>query len=357
MGEYFSAKAQEIAGTISERTDAINQVLGTRALEMTQGLDTRVARFEEMVVGRLENVANSIETKSVAAADVLAAKIEQTTLGLRNEAAEVEKSFTQLAEKVSITLVDRAQVTTAHETLQTNVTGVLDRLNEANGQLKVVLSGIVDNLGPIEGAVAEKITTFQKTIEGTLAATSGAITHMDTQLRDMNDVSSKVLTDVSSLTTRFEDQGRFLASAVDTMGETHRRIDATLAERREAIEALTGHLSTRSSDLEERLGRFNRILQEQSTAAEDKAQDIAKLVADATANSTQSIVKQYDAIKNTSNEERDRTSQALRSVYESATTEVNTLFRDMNQRFADASANCAKSPTKCSIPSTRRARN
>jgi hypothetical protein len=337
MGEYFSAKAQEIAGTISERTDAINQVLGTRALEMTQGLDTRVARFEEMVVNRLENVANSVESKSVAAADILAAKIEQTTLGLRNEAAEVEKSFTQLAEKVSLTLVDRArEVTSAHETLQSNVTGVLDRLNEANGQMKTVLAAVVDNLGPIEGAVAEKVTSFQKTLEGTLTATGGAITHMDNQMRDLREVSAKVLTDVSGLTSRFEDQGRFLASAVDTMGETHRRIDTTLAERREAIEALTGHLSTRSSDLEERLGRFNRILQEQLTAAEDKAQDIAKLVADATANSTQSIVKQYDAIKNTSNEERDRTTLALRSVYEGATTEVNTLFRDMNQRFADA---------------------
>src|SRR5579885_404636 len=338
MGEYFSSKAQEIASTISERTDAINQVLGNRALEMTTGLDTRVARFEEMVVNRLENVANSVESKSIAAADVLAAKIEQTTLGLRNEAAEVERSFTQLAEKVSLTLVDRArEVTSAHETLQSNVTGVLEKLNEANSQLKIVLAGVVDNLGPIEGAVADKIVTFQKTIEGTISATNSAIQHMDSQLRDMRDVSGKVLTDVSALTARFEDQGRFLATAVDNMSETHRRIDATLAERREAIEALTSHLSTRSSDLEERLGRFNRLLEEQLAAAENKAQEIAKLVADATANSTQSIVKQYDAIKNTSNEERDRTMLALRSVYESATTEVNTLFRDMNQRFADAS--------------------
>jgi hypothetical protein len=338
MGEYFSSKAQEIASTISERTDAINQVLGNRALEMTQGLDTRVARFEEMVVNRLENVANSVESKSIAAADVLAAKIEQTTLGLRNEAAEVERSFTQLAEKVSLTLVDRArEVTSAHETLQSNVTGVLEKLNEANSQLKIVLAGVVDNLGPIEGAVADKIITFQKAIEGTISATNSAIQHMDSQLRDMRDVSGKVLTDVSSLTARFEDQGRFLATAVDNMSETHRRIDATLAERREAIEALTNHLSTRSSDLEERLGRFNRLLEEQLAAAENKAQEIAKLVADATANSTQSIVKQYDAIKNTSNEERDRTMLALRSVYESATMEVNTLFRDMNQRFADAS--------------------
>jgi len=338
MGEYFSSKAQEIASTISARTDAINQVLGNRALEMTTGLDTRVARFEEMVVNRLENVANSVETKSIAAADVLAAKIEQTTLGLRNEAADVERSFTQLAEKVSLTLVDRArEVTSAHETLQANVTGVLDKLNEANSQLKIVLAGVVDNLSPIEGAVADKIITFQKTIEGTISATHGAIQHMDNQLRDMRDVSGKVLTDISSLTTRFEDQGRFLATAVDNMGETHRRIDATLAERREAIEALTNHLSTRSSDLEERLGRFNRLLEEQLSASENKAQEIAKLVADATANSTHSIVKQYDAIKNTSNEERDRTTLALRSVYESATTEVNTLFRDMNQRFADAS--------------------
>lgn len=337
MGEYFSAKAQEIAGTIEQRTDAIDRVLGTRALEMTQGLDTRVARFEEMVVVRLENVANSIETKSIAAADALAAKIESTTLGLRNETADVEKSFTRLAERVSQTLVDRArEVTSAHETLQSNVSGVLDRLNEANSQLKIVLAGVVDNLGPIEGAVAEKVTGFQKSLENTLASTGTAITHMDEQLRDLRDVSSKVLTDVSGLTTRFEDQGRYLATAVDSMSETHRRIDSTLAERREAIEALTGHLSTRSSDLEERLARFNRILQDQLTAAEGKAQEISKLVADATTNSTQSIVKQYDMLKNTTNEERDRTTLALRSTYESATSEVNTLFRDMNQRFTDA---------------------
>ena len=36
MGEYFSSKAQEIASTLSERTDAINQVLGSRALESSQ---------------------------------------------------------------------------------------------------------------------------------------------------------------------------------------------------------------------------------------------------------------------------------------------------------------------------------
>jgi DNA anti-recombination protein RmuC len=336
MGDYFSSKAQEIAGTLSERTDAINQVLGSRALEMTQGLDTRVARFEEMVVNRLENVANSVETKSIAAADVLAAKIEETTAGLRSEAAEVERSFTQLADRVSTTLVDRArEVTAAHETLQSNVSGVLERLNDANTQLKGVLASVVDNLGPIEGAVGDKITEFRATLESTINNAGGAITHMDSQLREMRDVSNKMIGDVSALTTRFEDQGRFLVSAVDTMSETHRRIDATLAERREAIEALTGHLSTRSSDLEDRLTRFNRLLEEQLAGAEAKAQEIARLVADTTTNATQSIVKQYDAVKNTANEERDRTSLALRSVYENATNEVNTLFRDMNQRFVD----------------------
>ncbi|HLL28336.1 MAG TPA: hypothetical protein VKT73_11905 [Xanthobacteraceae bacterium] len=337
MGEYFTAKAQEIAHTISERTDAINQVLGSRALEMTQGLDTRVARFEEMVVSRLEGITSSIEQKSLAAADKLSSKIESTTQQLRDEAASVEKSFTAVAEHVSQTLVARArEVTGAHERLQGDVTGVLERLNDANAMLKNVLAGIVDNLAPIEGVVLDKITGFKNALETTIASTRGAIGHMDGQLRDLRDVSGRVLSDVSALTARFEDQGRFIAGAVDTLSETHTRIDKTLSERREAIEALTTHLSNRSSDLEERLGRFNRILQEQLTAAEDKAQEIAKLVADATSHSTQSIVKQYDLVKNTSNEERERTTAALRATYETATGEVNTLFRDMNQRFTDA---------------------
>src|SRR5262249_64897 len=157
--------------------------------------------------------------------------------------------FTQVADHVSQTLVARArEVTGAHERLQSDVTGVLERLNDANTMLKQVLAGIVDNLAPIEGVVADKITGFQNPLESTLASTRGVIGHMDGQLRHLRAVSGRVLTDVAALTTRFEDQGRFIAGAVDSLSETHSRIDKTLSERREAIEALTSHLTNRSSD-------------------------------------------------------------------------------------------------------------
>jgi hypothetical protein len=128
-----------------------------------------------------------------------------------------------------------------------------------------------------------------------------------------------------------------MTSAAETLHETHRRIDQTLNERREGIEKFAALLTSRSSDLEERLIRFNRLLQDSLSSAEDRVQSIAKLAADATAQSTQAITKQYELMRNTSHEERERTSMSLKATYDQAMDEVNALFRDANQRFAESS--------------------
>jgi hypothetical protein len=337
MGQYFAGKAQEIANTISERTEAINQTLGQRAMEITENLDTRVGRFEQMVVTRLESITNSIEAKGVAVADQLAAKVERVTEVLRNDTAQVERSLSSLAEDVSKTLVVRAgQVVAAHETMRKDVNGVLENLAEAHNRLKVVLDSVTGHLGPLESSVAERITAFQGTLESTIVTTRGAVERMDGQLRGLSEVSTGVLQNVSELTQRFEDQSRFIAAAADNIDLTHRKIDSTLVERREALEQLAGQIATRATDFEERITRFNQFMQDSFAAAETRAQEIAKLVTDSTSQTTQAIARQYELMRSTSHEERERTAASLKSTYDEAMEEVNLIFRDVQSRFGEA---------------------
>ena len=338
MGEYFAGKAQEIAVTISDRAEAIDQTLGKRSLEISENLDGRIRHFEEAVVNRLEGITTSIETKGIAVTDALGAKVEGVTQLLRNDAALVERSLIGLAEEVSKTLVGRAEeVTNAHQAVRNDVAGMLERLGEANVLLKQVLDGVTSNLGPIEGTVTERVLAFQNALETTVKSTRGSIEHMDGQVSDLREVTTGVLRDVSTLTQRFEDQGRFIASAAESLQETHRRIDQTLTDRREAIEKFSALLTNRSSDLEERLIRFNRLLQDSLGSAEERAQEIAKLVADTTAQSSEAITQHYDQLRNSSEEERERTTLTLKAAYDQTMDEVNALFRDANQRFAEAS--------------------
>jgi soluble P-type ATPase len=357
-GEYFSGRAQEIARTLTERTEAIDQTLGRRALELTDNLDDRIGRFEHQVADRLDRITVTIEEKGIAVTDALSGRIENVTSGLRasaeelehslttkvqgvtetmrGDAAQVEKTLTDLAEQVSKTLVERTrEVTSSHEMLRDDVTGVLERLRDAGQLLKQLLEDATGNLVPLEATIAERVSSLQEVLETTLNATRGSVDHVDSQLRDLREVSGGVVRDLSVLTQRFEDQSRFLSGAADSLQETHRRIDMTLSDRREAIERFSSVLANRASDLDERLARFNRLMQDSLGAAEERAHEIARLVAESTTRATQAITQQYDTIRSTSEEERERTAGALKVTYDQTAEEMKTLFSDATQRFAE----------------------
>ena len=60
-------------------------------------LDSRIGRFEDLLVGRAETVTNQIETRTKAAADALNARMEQLGQSIKTNAAEAERSLGQLA--------------------------------------------------------------------------------------------------------------------------------------------------------------------------------------------------------------------------------------------------------------------
>jgi hypothetical protein len=337
IGEYFSAKGQELANVISERAEKIDETLGNRAMQLAETLDSRVTKFEETVVTRLETISASVEQKGVAVADLMVERVEAVNELLRSNAAQVETHLTQLADGITKNFVERVNnITGAHETLRSEVRDIIQELGQTHSLLQATIDTASSTLGPIESKVAEKVATFHQTLENAIKSTRTTAERMDVQIRELNDASNGVLRDVSNLTLRFEEQVRLVASTTESLNETHRRIDQGLSDRRNAIETLTNLLTERSNEFEQRLTRFNTMLQETFTEAQNKAQDVARTVAESTAGATQSIAQQYDLIRNSSAEERDRTNAALKDTYNEAMGSVNAMFSDANARFLDA---------------------
>ena len=303
MGEYFATKAQEIAVTISDRAEAVDQTLGKRALEMTETLDSRIQRFEDKVANKLVSITETIETRGIALTENLATKVDEVTLNLRAGAAEVEQSLTQIGEQMTKTLVERmgeavrgfaeqtTQIVAAHDALRENVIGSLDKLRESNTLFKGLLVNVTETLEPLESNVAKRVAGLQSAMENTVASTRTTVDWIDNQMHELRNISGGVLRDLSALTQRFEGQGRYIASVAETLGETHGRIDQSLVDRRDALEQIINMLADRTAAIEEnfgsrsqqigeRLAAFNRLLQESLQAAEARAHEIARHVAE-----------------------------------------------------------------------------
>jgi hypothetical protein len=358
MGEYFATKAQEIAVTISDRAEAVDQTLGKRALEMTETLDSRIQRFEDKVANKLVSITETIETRGIALTENLATKVDEVTLNLRAGAAEVEQSLTQIGEQMTKTLVERmgeavrgfaeqtTQIVAAHDALRENVIGSLDKLRESNTLFKGLLVNVTETLEPLESNVAKRVAGLQSAMENTVSSTRTTVDWIDNQMHELRNISGGVLRDLSALTQRFEGQGRYIATVAETLAETHGRIDQSLVDRRDALEQIINMLADRTAAIEEnfgsrsqqigeRLAAFNRLLQESLQAAEARAHEIARHVADSTNQITLTINKQHETIRNAYSEERGRTATALKSTYEESMDEMKQMFTELQERFTD----------------------
>ncbi|HRF07756.1 MAG TPA: hypothetical protein PL193_03805, partial [Xanthobacteraceae bacterium] len=338
MGEYFAARTAEMASTLAERAERIDETLGNRANQLTDTLDTRVNKFEELIVSRLESVAGTIENKGIAVTDLLVERVGSVNDLISGTAAEVERNLNSLATNITEQFIERVNnITGAHETLRSEVRDIISELGQTHHILQAAIDTASSTLGPIEGKVAEKVALFHQTLDGAVNATRATAERMDRQIRELNESSNGVLRDVSHLTLRFEEQVRLVAATTESLNETHRRIDQGMEKRKETITEVSTLLTERSGELEERLIRFNKMLGDTFLNAQNKAQEVARLVAESTANATQSISQQYELIRNSSIEERERTNLALKDTYDETLRSVGSMFAETNSRFLEAS--------------------
>ena len=95
-------------------------------------------------------------------------------------------------------------------------------------------------------------------------------------------------------------------------------------------------LDIRTEDLDQRLKRFSGLLDESLEAASTRARDVARVVSESSAEGTRAISEQYERVRENAEDERRRTAESMRAIYDQSTGDTQTIFRDANERFAEA---------------------
>jgi hypothetical protein len=148
-------------------------------------------------------------------------------------------------------------------------------------------------------------------------------------------MSVATLNDLSQIAGQFDVHARSLAEAVAAIDGSNQQTESTLAERRAALEQLIGALDSKAGDLEERLTRFAGVLDQSLEGAGERAREIARLTAESAAGGTQAIRENFEAIRSGTEEERQRLSEAMHSIYEQASEESHVMLSQAAQRFAE----------------------
>jgi hypothetical protein len=209
-----------------------------------------------------------------------------------------------------------------HNMLRSDTTTLFERLREANILLQEVLSGAHENMSAIENTLVTRVSEFVSTMNEVSERSGVTTSQVDQHIAAFHSITNKALVDLGQLATSFDAHGRNLAEAVQLIDKSNRHADAAIGERKAGIETLVATLDTRTDDIEQRLKRFSSLLDESLDGATGRAREIARIVADSSAEGARSL-----------EQERERASELLHGIYGQHAGETHEMFSQTTQRF------------------------
>ncbi len=332
----LTSKGEQFAGEVSRATD-----------EAVKAIDSKGFVFTQTMLDKSEDIARQINDASLTATAAVTRTLGQMQEGAQGVTEAAKATIARSLEELHLatrTAIEESKQTAAatvadmletHTMLRSDSTALFERLREANILLQEVLSGAQENMSSIEHTMATRVSEFVAAMSD-LSTKSGATTvKVEQSLGTFNTVTAKVLHDLGDLADQFSSHGRTLADAVELLDTSNRRTEDSIAGRHANIELLVSTLDARTEDFGQRLQRFSGLLEESLDTATTRAREIAGIIAETSNESVQTIEQQYDLVRKTSEEERARTSEALNSVYDEASAEVQAMFNQTTGRFTE----------------------
>ncbi len=346
FGSTLSGKTDEIVTYVQQQTDRLSQMIdgkrgslveaiGNRANQLTVEIDRVTGDALKSIESRGQAFSKSVVTNGSDVARTIISAGEQASGAINKSLKELEqtsRSAIDQSRQVSIAAVTEMQETS--KILRTDTVALFERLREGNILLQEVLTGAHDNLNSLERALVTRVADFVSTMNDVTSRNGLATQTLEDQLTVFNTKTTKALEDLSSLSGQFENHGHALVDAAALVEKSNRSTTASVAERKADLESLVTTIDLRTTDLDQRLTRFTGLLDESLAAAEERARDIARVVAETAGAGSAAISRQFEAVRTSAEEERRLTSQAMNDIYQQGTQEADAMFKQSADRFA-----------------------
>ncbi|HEV7601466.1 MAG TPA: negative regulator of septation ring formation, partial [Bradyrhizobium sp.] len=346
FGSTMTGKTEDIVTYVQQQTDRLSQIidskrgslveaLGARTNQLTVDIDRVTADALKSIETRGQAFSQSLVTNGTDVARTITSAGDLATGAISKSLKDLEqasRSAIDQSRQVSIAAVTEMQETS--KILRTDTVALFERLREGNILLQEVLTGAHDNLNSLERALVTRVADFVSAMNDVTSRNGVATQTLDDQLSVFNAKTSKALEDLGSLSGQFETHGKALAEAAAVVEQSNRSTTAAVGERKAALESLVTTIDLRTTDLDQRLTRFTGLLDESLAAAEERARDIARVVAETAGAGSAAISRQFEAVRDATEEERRVTSEAMNQIYQQGTQEAEAMFKQSADKFA-----------------------
>ncbi len=346
FGSTMTGKSDEIVAYVQQQTERLSQMIdakrgtlveaiGARTSQLTFDVDRVTADALKSIETRGQTFSQSLMTNGSDVARTITAAGEVATGAVNKSIKDLElssRAAIDQSRQVSIAAVTEMQETS--KILRTDTVALFERLREGNILLQEVLTGAHDNLNSLERALVTRVADFVSAMNDVTSRNGAATQTLEDQLTVFNGKTARALEDLGSLSSQFELHGQALIDAAAAVEQSNRTTTASVAERKSVLESLVSAIDMRTADLDQRLSRFTGLLDESLAAAEERARDIARVVAETAGAGSVAISRQFEAVRAAAEEERRATADTMSQLYQQGTQEADAMFQQSADKFA-----------------------
>ena len=347
FGSAMTGKTDEIVSYVQQQSDRLSQIIdgkrGTlvealtgKTNQLTADIDRITTDALKAIETRSQTFAHSLMTNGSDVSRTITSAGELATGALTRSLKDLEqasKTAIEQSRQVSIAAVTEMQETS--KILRTDTVALFERLREGNILLQEVLTGAHDNLNSLERALVTRVADFVSAMNDVTSRNGAATQTLEDQLHVFNDKTAKALVDLNSLSSQFDAHGRALTEAAAAVEQSNSSTTASVAERKATLESLVTTIDLRTADLDQWLSRFTSLLDESLAAAEERARDIARVVAETAGAGSAAINRHFETVRASAEQERRLTTEAMHEIYQQSTQEADAMFKQSAERFAN----------------------
>jgi hypothetical protein len=340
---------------IGTRTEHLQKVLETYTATLGNTLGARSTEMQTLFDGYMESIDSTIGNRTETLQVVFEeyARALDTTLANRAEALDVQlvertKALDDaFADRLALFDESMRRSTVAIDSTVTNKAEALAKSIESHAtsigdSIAAHSKTISDTFGrqavEFDESLMHGINAVRRSSESITKQSIKAIEGLAGQSDLLKNVSENLLTQINSVTNRFENQGQSIMRAANALETANYKIDSTLQKRQVELGSTLERMTEKAEDLGKFMQGYQSTLEGSIVQAEGRARQLTDDFTRSAEQRQRQTLDELERLKQAAHVEAERTSEELRNRVNTVSQEVALKLGSLTNQFTESSA-------------------
>ena len=329
---------------IGTRTEHLQKVLETYTASLGNTLGARSTEMQTLFDGYMESIDSTIGNRTETLQVVFEEYARALDTTLANRAQSLDAQLVERTKALDDAFSDRLVLfdesmrrsTVAIDNTVTNKAEALSR------SIELHTKSIGDTLGrqavEFDESLMHGINAVRRSSESITKQSIKAIEGLAGQSDLLKNVSENLLTQINSVTNRFENQGQSIMRAANALETANYKIDSTLQKRQVELGSTLERMTEKADDLGKFMQGYQTSLEGSISQAEGRARQLTDDFTRTAEQRQRQTLDEMERLKLAAHVEAERTTEEMRNRVNLVSQEVAQKLGSLTNQFAESSA-------------------